>query len=91
MNIEQEILDYADTFDNVEAISTGGGMDYIYRKFDNGAEGIVSADTMDGSPESLDEKAGISLFFSDEWTDGLVINFDTARAAIANLALIAEF
>ena len=94
MNISKEIQDYTSTLKNDDwqdqFISTGGGFDYVWRKFDGGHEVVLSGQCHDGSPDTLDEPAALFIYDSNDWAGPIVIEFDTAKAAIANLALMYE-
>lgn len=87
-NIAQEVYDYA-VDKGLDAMATGGGFDYIYATF-NGRDITVNQTDDAGSPESLDERAQLVFFSTDNWDSGMWITFETTRQAIDVLASIKD-
>lgn len=58
-NIAPSVGKYADNL-GLECISTGGGFDFIFRKFDCGAEATLTG-AYGQSPKSLDEPCSVLL------------------------------
>ncbi len=81
MNISKEVQTRAGEL-GLDAVSTGGGSDYIWRKLNNGIEVVLSANIMDGSPETLAEPTHLAIYFSDAWRDGVVVGFETCELAL---------
>lgn len=91
-NIAAAIVRKAESL-NLNAMGTGGNIDYIYKGLGGNADGspriaILSSDEGGGSPESLKEEAKVLVILDEEWIDHIVIRFPSAKAAIEALAEI---
>ncbi len=75
----------------LDAISTGGGMDYIYKALGKNSDGsdkvaILAASRESGSPDTLGERSDVIVMFNENWTDQVAIPFRTAREAMDVMA-----
>lgn len=76
----------------LDAMATGGGCDYITRALgdkDNDPRMVLGCADDAGSPDSLSDKANVTLYLNDEdWSDGgfISFNFDTTVDALDFMA-----
>jgi len=85
-NITDEIIDFASKL-KLDAIATGGGVDYIGVQLDNGMWAVVGSAEDAGSPDRLSEPANINIFLDEEWNRFIVIEFRSAKLALEHLAV----
>jgi len=90
-NITPEVSNYAAKFDSLEPTATGGNMDYVIRQL-GGIEGypqrdfqpilLLGAHEDGGSPDTLKERAVVSIKLNEEWNQWVDFYFPTTKAAI---------
>jgi hypothetical protein len=84
MNIAPDVLK-AGLEAGLEAMATGGGMDYLFKDFgETGLASIVGREG-DGSPETLDEPAIIVIHLDEEWQTMIQVPCTSTREAISTL------
>lgn len=87
MNIPIPILNHG-LARGLQAIATGGNIDYIGRVFENGMVAVIAELDGMGSPSVLHEPADLNIFLDEEWTQVIVIPFETTFQAIEHLSTI---
>jgi hypothetical protein len=75
----------------LEAMSTGGGLDYVFKRVGKNSDGsprvaLLVSGIDAGSPDRLTEKAEIEIMLNEEWNDAVNIPFRNAKEAIEYLA-----
>jgi hypothetical protein len=75
----------------LDAMSTGGGMDYIFKTVGKNSDGsrrvaLLVSGLDAGSPDRMSEKAEIEIMLNEEWNDAVNIPFRNAKEAIEYLA-----
>lgn len=89
MNINPEIIQLAESL-GLECISTGGGIDYVWKRFDNGMEAIVCDWQDAGSPLELCDECDLMIWDDDAWQSWTSLRFRTTTSAIMALAFITD-
>jgi hypothetical protein len=86
MNITKEIQDAAKER-GLDLISTGGGFDYVWIR--QGEHDVILINAFqDGSPESLNDPAGVAVYDYEDWTSGVSFDGITARDGLNLMAQI---
>jgi hypothetical protein len=92
MRISPDVLAYAES-KNLTAIATGGGCDYIDRTVPHETGSplediqlVMASPYGDYSPDSLNDKAIVNIFPSDDWSSFIGLSFDTAKEAMDAMA-----
>lgn len=89
-NIPENIIAEAER-QGLEAMGTGGGVDYIYKKLgtnQDGSERVVLLATAHdaGTPDRLNEKSELQLMLREDWTDAVTIPVANAKEGMALMA-----
>lgn len=95
-NIAPEVTEYAARFPGLELMATGGGCDYVAQTFSPcRKEGckctppivlVLTAPEFPGSPATLAEPASVSVYLDERWTNGVELQFESAKVAIEFMA-----
>lgn len=80
-NIPAEIGKYAEKL-GLECLCTGGGCDFVHRKFPCGVQAILSSPEDGQCPDSLDEPSSVTVYQDEDWTVWVDYQFKDARAAM---------
>jgi hypothetical protein len=75
----------------LDAMATGGGLDYIFKNVGKNSDGsprtaLLVSGLDAGSPDRLNERAEIEIMLNEEWNDAVNVPFRTAKEAIEYLA-----
>lgn len=89
-NIPESIIAEAER-QGLEAMATGGGVDYIYKligKNQDGSQRVVLLATAHdaGTPDRLNEKSELQIMLREDWTDAVTIPVSNARAGMIMMA-----
>jgi len=83
-NIDRSIGEHAESI-GLKCICTGGGQDYVYRRFDCGVEATLTSCKHGGSPDTMHEPCSVVLrmgALGDSSGPWLEISFDNATVAM---------
>lgn len=89
-NIPEEILNEAEK-QGLEAMGTGGGLDYVYKDLGKNSDGssrvVLLGDPDDaGSPDRLSSKCELHIMLSEDWTEQISFPVKTAREGMRVMA-----
>lgn len=87
MNIDDAIVREAERR-GLDAMSTGGGFDYIYKELGKNEDGssrvvILSSAGDAGSPDSLSDGSDLLIMLNENWTEQVAISAKSAREGMA--------
>lgn len=86
-NINPEIVQLAESM-GLECIATGGGIDYVFKHFDNGMEAIITDREDAGSPDDLTSPCDLIIYMDNNWESWFTLRFRSTSSAIMALAFI---
>jgi len=89
-NIPESIIAEAER-QGLDAMATGGGVDYIYKKLgtnQDGSERVVLLATAHdaGTPDRLSERSELQVMMRQDWTDAVTIPVPNAKEGMALMA-----
>lgn len=89
-NIPESIILQAERL-GLDAMSTGGNMDYIYKEIGKNQDGsdrvVLLASANDaGSPDKLTDKCDLNIMLNEEWNDMISIPMSNVRAGLIVMA-----
>ena len=87
LSINPEIVQLAESL-GLECIATGGGIDYVFKRFDNGMEAIIADREDAGSPDDLASPCDLIIWKDDAWESWFTLRFRSTSSAIMALAFI---
>lgn len=89
-NISEEIVREAERH-GLDAMATGGGMDYIFKKLGKNEDGsprvvlLCNADDA-GSPDRLSDRVDVQIMVNEGWNDAVAIPVKTAKEGMVLMA-----
>lgn len=90
LNIPYDIVDMAEQYD-LDQISTGGGLDYIWKLLeDNGMQMVLADAEYDGSPRSITSPCLVSIYKNNDWHDAVVLKFRYPVEAMSFMSDVME-
>lgn len=89
-NISEEIIAEAERL-GLDAMSTGGGFDYVFRTIGKNEDGskrfaLLCAANDSGSPDRLSDKVDVQIILVEEWNNAVAIPVRTAKEGMALMA-----
>jgi hypothetical protein len=89
-NIHEVIIAEAER-QGLDAMATGGGMDYIFKKIGKNEDGsdrvVLLCDANDaGSPDRLSDKVDVQVMLNQEWNDAVATPVRTAKEGMVMMA-----